>query len=102
MTSCAEISTEQLKTYLFFTGKISRLPVDNQSTYYIQHYGLRHVGEALGTFNFVTEAIETRFPDSQIVDKLAQLGLKPNANSDYIGICPHLARVTIPNISIRH
>lgn len=86
MTSCAEISTEQLEAYLFLTGKISRQPVDNRSTYYIQHYGLRHVRESLGTFNFVTEEIETRFPDSQIVDKLAQLGLTPNTNSDYIGI----------------
>ncbi|KAJ9108403.1 hypothetical protein QFC19_002387 [Naganishia cerealis] len=86
MVSCAEISTEQLKAYSFLTGVISRLPIDNRATYYIQHYGLKHVNESLGTFNFVSDEIETRFPDSQIHEKLEQLGLTPNANSDYIGM----------------
>lgn len=86
MTSCVELSTEQLKAYLYLTGKISYSTVDNQTTHYIQHYGLNHVNESLGTFNFISEEIDTRFPDSQVVDKLKELGLTPNANSDYISI----------------
>ena len=86
MTSCAELSTEQLKAYLYLTGKISYSTVDNQTTHYIQHYGLNHVNESLGTFNPISDEIETRFPDSQILEKLKEIGLTPNATSDYIGM----------------